>query len=173
MRMGHYDVKYPHMPRYDYTPTGLLTLTIGGFPERKNWNDTKSTELSDRIEEIVVGILSCIEATKRYNHEQELARQKREQARLRYEYLKKRRTEELTKLEDAERQAQNLERAERLRKLADAKEAAAIAGGHMTKELVDWLDWIRAKADTIDPTILVLDLILDAPFKEEQKYGYW
>lgn len=173
MRMGRYDVKYPHMSRYDYTPTGLLTLTIGGFPERKNWNDTKSTELSDRIEEIVVGVLSCIEATKRYNHEQELARQKREQARLRYEYLKKRRTEELAKLEDAEHQAQNLERAERLRKLADAKEAAAIAGGRMTQELVDWLAWVRAKADTIDPTILVSDPILDAPFKEEQRFGYW
>lgn len=170
-RLGRFDTNYSYPPRYDYTPTGLLTLSIGAFPYRKTWNDTKSTELFDRIEEIVIGVVTGIDATKKYNHEQELERQRRERARLRHEDLKKRRTEELAKLEIAERQAQNLERAERLRKLADAKEAQAIAQGQLTDKLIDWLSWVRAKADTIDPTVLVSDPILDAPF-EEGYYSY-
>jgi hypothetical protein len=168
---SRFNANYTYPPRYDYHPTGLLTLSIGDYPYRKTWNDTKSTELLDRIEEIVVSVITGIESTKKYLHEQELERQRRERARLRYEDLKKRRTEELAKLEDAERQAQNLERAERLRKLADAKEAQAIAQGQLTPKLIDWLCWVRAKADTIDPTVLVSDPILDAPFKEGQ-YGY-
>lgn len=35
----------------------------------------------------------------------------------------------------------------------------------------DWLAWARAKADWLDPLVLVSDVILDAP--EPKRPGYW
>jgi hypothetical protein len=36
---------------------------------------------------------------------------------------------------------------------------------------MDWLEWVRAKADWLDPLIQVSDPILDAP--EPKRPSYW
>ncbi len=172
-RAGRYDAKYPSIPQYDYIPSGVLSLAIGGYPNKSTWNDTKLRKLGDRIEEIVVGICVCVENTKQFELEQQRKELERERARQRYEFFKSRRTEELKKLELAELQAKNLDRADSLRRLADRKEQAALSNGRISEELNDWLEWARAKADAIDPTKLVSDLILDAPFSERSFYGYY
>lgn len=46
-----------------------------------------------------------------------------------------------------------------------------IANHRASDELVDWIDWARAKANWLDPMIRVSDLILDAP--EPEKPALW
>lgn len=38
---------------YEYTPTGKLTITVGGYYPNRNWNDTASTRLESRMAHIV------------------------------------------------------------------------------------------------------------------------
>ena len=65
-----------------------------------------------------------------------------------------------------ETEATKWERATRLRAYVDAVEHAATLKGELTDELVEWIDWARAKANWLDPMIRVSDLILDAPEPE-------
>lgn len=59
----------------------------------------------------------------------------------------------------------------RLRTFADAVEVQARSAGKLSPEYVEWLAWTRAKADWLDPLILVSDPILDAP--EPRHSGCW
>lgn len=59
----------------------------------------------------------------------------------------------------------------RLRAFANEVEAQAKLDGELSPECVEWLAWRRAKADWLDPLILVSDPILDAP--EPKRPGYW
>lgn len=161
---------YPHIPQYDYHPTGKLTFKVGRWPS-KTWNDTPRTLLEARLEEIVVGIVLLAKET--HAKEQEAARvaAERRRAQERYEFLVRRRTDEAERFKHLEAEATGWERAIRLRAYADAVEQRAVANGELAPEVEDWLAWARAKADWLDPLIQVSDPILDAP--EPKRPGYW
>ena len=89
----------------------------------------------------------------------------------RYEFLTKRRADEVERFKEVEARATDWERAMRLRAFADAVEAQAKLAGELSSEYVEWLAWTRAKADWLDPLIQVSDPILDAP--EPKRPGYW
>lgn len=161
---------FPSIPRYDYTPTGTLTIEFGRWPSRK-WNDTPRTQLERRLGEVVGGVI--VLARDIYAKEQEEARRK-EAYRLaveHYEFLTTRRANEVARFKALEVDATNWERAARLRDFADAKERQLRAEGGLSAEQVDWLAWVRAKADWLDPLVLVSDRILDAP--EPKRPSYW
>lgn len=163
-------LSYPHVPMYDYTPTGVLTIKVSGWPSR-TWNDTARTPLEKRLGEVVGGIVAL--AQEKHAREVEDARRKdayqREVAR--YESLLKRRADELERFKEFESKAANWERSTRLRAFADAIEAQAKLAGGVSAEQVEWLAWARAKADWLDPLVLVCDPIVDAP--EPKRPGYW
>jgi hypothetical protein len=50
-------------------------------------------------------------------------------------------------------------------------EEKAKASGELSAEQTDWLLWVRAKADWLDPFVLVSDPILDAP--EPKRPSHW
>ena len=89
----------------------------------------------------------------------------------RYEFLTTRHADEVARFEALEADAANWERAAKLRAFADAKERQLRAVGGPSAEQADWLAWARAKADWLDPLVLVSDVILDAP--EPKRPGYW
>jgi hypothetical protein len=161
---------FPHILQYDYTPTGILTIQVGRWPSR-SWKDTPRTQLEQRLGEVTGGILGLAQET--YAKEQQQARREdaHRQAVANYEYLIKRRDNEIECFKKLEAQATNLERATRLRAFADAAEAMALKDGGVSKERSDWLSWARAKADWLDPFIQVSDPILDAP--EPKMPSYW
>lgn len=163
-------LNFPIIPKYDYTPTGILTVEVGRWPQ-KTWKDTPRKNLEQRIDEVIAGILSVAHDT--YEREQEQAR--REEARRlaisRYEFLKKRRLDEAERFKALDTSANNWERAAKLRAFADAVEANAKISSALTADQVEWLAWARAKADWLDPLIQVSDPILDAP--EPKQPGYY
>lgn len=163
-------MSYPHVPQYDYTPTGNLTIQMGRWPSR-TWKDTPKTQLEQRLGEVIGGILALAQET--HAREQEEARRK-EAHRLaveRFEFLTKRRVNEVEHFKQLEASAADWERAARLRSFADAVEAAARLAGDLSPDQIAWLAWARAKADWLDPLIQVSDPILDAP--EPKRPGYW
>lgn len=66
----------------------------------------------------------------------------------------------------------NWERAARLRAYADLVEQREKAQAPISGEVEAWLAWARAKADWLDPLVLVSDPILDAP-EPKRPPGYW
>ena len=165
-------VEYPHIPQYDFTPTGLLTITASGYPER-NWRDTKRTPLENRIGEVIAGIISLAEEVR--DRETEIARGRAEHARKveHYEEEIARRTQERRAYRALRIDAKNWAAATQLRQYLRAVESAAIQMGGTAEEQAAWLEWAARKADWLDPTILVSDAILDAPEPEKPGYSYW
>jgi hypothetical protein len=161
--------KPPDIPYNDYAPTGILTLEVGTYPSR-TWKDTPRTPLENRIEELATGVV--LVAQRKFEHEQEIKRRQVEEQRAheRYELLSKRREGELGRLKTVETQAANWERATKLRAFAHAFETNELAKGELTAEQLDWLAWVRAKADGLDPFAPISDPILSAP--ELNRYRY-
>ncbi|MFW2455067.1 MAG: hypothetical protein ACN4E4_03750, partial [Methyloversatilis discipulorum] len=89
-----------------------------------------------------------------------------------YEFLTKRRADEIRRFEQLETEVSNWERAARLRAYADLVEQRAKAQAQISGKLEAWLAWVRAKADWLDPLVLVSDPILDAP-EPKRPPGYW
>lgn len=81
----------PTIPRYDYTPSGGLSLEIGGWSRypgaQHRFVDTRSTKLEDRVADILVAFAAWAAAIKVAREEAEerhrqfvLAQQRREEA---------------------------------------------------------------------------------------------
>ena len=164
-------IEYPRIPQYDYTPTGLLTITARGWPER-NWRDTKRTQVDHRLGVVVAGIISLAEEVR--DRESESARKRADHAQKveRYQLEMTRRAEERRAYQALRADAKRWVAANQMREYLRAVERRANESGQ-AGDLSEWLDWAARKADWLDPTILVSDAILDAPEPEKPGYGYW
>lgn len=160
---------FPHIPMYDYTPTGVLTIQVGRWPQR-TWKDTPNKSLEQRLAEVVAGIVVLAQETFAKEQEEIHRQEALRRALAHYEFLMKRRASETTRFKALEADATNWERAVKLRAFADAFERNASAAGSLSEEQANWLAWTRAKADWLDPFVLVSDVILDAPEPKRPLY---
>ena len=163
-------ISYPRIPRYDYHPTGIMTVQAGRWFDRK-WNDTPRTFLEDRLDEIVADIFVLAAKIKEKNDEDARREERRRLAEERYAFLSSRLENERKLLNQLEADAANWERANRIRSYVAAFEREVFRDNDLTPELKDWLAWARAKANGLDPLVLVSDPILDAP--ELKRPSYW
>lgn len=164
-------MSYPKIPQYDFRPTGILTIQVGRWPSR-SWKDTPKTQLELRLGEVAGGIVTLAQEIHAKEQEEERRKEAHRRAVAHYEFLTKRRANEIRRFEQLETQVSNWERAAKLRTYADLVEQQAKAQGQINAELEDWLAWVRAKADWLDPLVLVSDPILDAP-EPKRPPGYW
>jgi hypothetical protein len=156
-------VSFPHIPIYDYTPTGVMAIQVGCWPSR-TWKDTPRTQLELRLGEIVGGILVLAQETHAKEMDEARQAEAKRRTKARYEFLVKRRMEETERFKNLEHQANDWERAARLRAYVKAlEESLKTECGEISAEQRDWLAWARAKADGLDPLIHVSDPILGAP----------
>jgi hypothetical protein len=165
--------EYPNIPYYDYTPTGILTITVGGYPSRR-WNDTPKTKLESRMATIVSGILELIEEVRLEEVERKRKEEAKQRARESYQFVVARYNKEMDRFKKFEDDADNFEKAQRLRAYADELERKSLAvPGNCTPETKEWLEWARAKADWVDPLVHVSDVILDRPKPRNPDRYYW
>lgn len=152
--------KYPSSswrPRWDYTPSGLLTLTVkdnAEFGEDASWKETKRKPLEEQLNDIVLGIPYIIERSrKRKIEHDEWTRRYREEQQRRFE-------EEETKRKEAKRIQELFEevdawtRAGSLRDYADNVRSELIDRcGQLdpSSDIAHWLDWVNGIADRMDP----------------------
>lgn len=163
--------KYPDIPRFDYKPTGVLTITAGHWPSR-SWNDTERTPLEKRLGEVLAGILALGLEIRAKDAEEARQRELKRLAVERYQAAKARLDAEREKFQQLELETANWEKAMKVRAYVDAVEQQARAEGLVPKQIQDWILWARAKADWMDPLIQVCDPILDAPEPKAPGH-YW
>jgi hypothetical protein len=144
---------------WTYFPTGLFSLVILDEyrRDRTRISDRKNgVHLEEQLNDIVVSIVA--EAFKQ-KHQRQVALENRQRAELemRERWERQRiREGQLRLLDKLEQQALKWERAERLRAYANSMEKLAIESGHDLKEetsLTERLEWIRHKADWLDPMV--------------------
>ena len=167
---GYQQVPYPNIPEFDWTPSGRLTIAVGGYP-RRCWNDTDRTPLERRWSNIIAGIVALAETTREREEESRRRQQHRDELRARYEAAVKLRNDEREQYRALTREAAAFRRANDLRTYIAAVERQLAQDGAMTSENEEWIEWARAKADWLDPLIDVSDPILDAP--EPEAPSYW
>lgn len=164
--IGRY-APYPVVPRFDYHPTGVLTIKVDG---NRSYNDTNHTRLEDRLAEVISSLFNLAADMKAQRIERErredIARQKEE----RRQQLIKRIEKEKASFEKLEKDANDWKRSQLICEYVNAVEQNAIATGGMTDELRAWISWARAKSDWLDPKSLICDLLLDAPIPNRQYY---
>jgi len=163
-------MSFPHVPMYDYTPTGVLTIQVGRWPS-KSWKDTPRKQLELRLGEVVGGILVLIQDTHAKEMEEARRAEAQRRAVARYEFLSKRRAEEIERFKKLELQANEWERAAKIRAFVAAVEEQAKADAEISAEQCEWIAWARAKADGLDPLVPISDPILDAP--EPKRPNWW
>lgn len=166
----NYSAPYPNIPQYDWTPSGRLTITIGGYPSR-SWNDTTRTRLEQRLPEIIAGIVAFAEAARLRAEEQRRREQRHREATERYEAAVRLRRDERAEFQALIRMASQYRRANTLRQFLLSFEQNAIASGGLSEGDREWIGWARSKADWVDPLIDVSDRILDAP--KPIRPNYW
>lgn len=169
---GIYSADYPQIPRHDFTPTGLLTITASGWPVR-NWRDTKRTPLEQRLGEVVAGIVVLAEEVR--DREAEAARKRAEHAAKveRYQSEMTRRSDERKAFRALRADARKWVTANQIREYLQAAEQAEIKRTGSSDSISQWLEWGARKADWLDPTVRSSDAILDAPEPERPGYSYW
>lgn len=160
-------IPYPNIPRYDYHPTGVLTIKLG---HHKNFNDTNNTRLEDRLAEVISCVLNLGASIKAQRIERERQEEIARHNELCRQELIKRIENEKAALEKLEKHAKSWERSQMISCYINAVEKNAIATGAMTDDLRAWLDWAKAKADWLNPMNDISDMLLDAPIPARR---YW
>lgn len=162
--------EYPQIPRFDFHPTGVFTLTIGRWPSR-SWKDTSLKTIEARLNEIITGAFILAAETKA-NEDAEIRRaEDSRKAKESYEQAIRQRAEEQANFADFDQAAMAWDRAIRLRRYVDEFERRAKVDNVLTAEMIEWIAWARSKVAWVDPFVAVSDVILDAP--EPRKPGYW
>lgn len=163
-------IDYPTIPQYDYHPTGKLAITLGNWPSR-SWRDTEKSQLESRVGQVIAGLISLAEEIRQRREDEVRQKEQRRLADERYENFTKRHQREEAAFKELESKAIAWERANRLRAYIEAVERQASSSEELTKDLLEWVAWARAKANWLDPLIEVCDTILDAP--QPERPGYW
>lgn len=160
---------YPHIPQYDYHPSGQLTLSVGRWP-CKTWRDTPRTKLEKRLAEIIPGIAAVSVETRQREEEQARKEAERQAAKDLYAAKMKERSDERQAFRQLKRDARNWAIANQIRAYIDAvtqdKKLEALSS-----EAAAWSAWATQKAAWLDPMIEVSDIVLDAP--EPERPSYW
>jgi len=166
VQSGRY-ISYPHTPRYDYQPTGLLTIKLDYY---KTFNDTNHTNLEERLSEII----SCLFTLAADIKARRIERERRDEITRQKEERRKKLVERIESEKEAlgrlEKDAKSWERSQKISTYINEIERNAINSDGMTDDLRKWIEWARAKADWLNPMNNISDLLLDAPIPQKE---YW
>jgi uncharacterized protein (DUF2384 family) len=136
-------------------PTGELSLQLEADTEygtRKNWADTKTKRLEDRLADVVDGLaliaisIKAMRARREGVSRQSLIREARRLERARHEESQRRLRHILVK------NSRSWQRAQELRAFIQATcEANANSPQHVQEQTALWVSWASAQADMLDP----------------------
>ena len=150
---------YPIGKTYQYSPTGLLTLSIKNLyldGARVNWSDTTRARLEDQIGEFLKGVVEAVARLRvRRSIIEEREREWEEARRIREERVRQEQRER-ERVQELMRDAENWQKASILRSYISARVKAdqkGAEGGSVSKDRLEWLKWASKYADSIDPLV--------------------
>lgn len=145
---------WTHVQKYDYAPSGELTLKIDGISGsciRSHWSDGSRRRLEDCLNDVIVSLVHAaawLLADRQQREEQ--ARRWQEQERRR-EAERRRAEQEHQAIAKLEEKALAWQRARTIRAYVDAVEAKAREKGTLNDEQLQRIARARHLADRIDP----------------------
>lgn len=89
---------------YDYAPIGTLTIQVGRWPSR-TWKGIPKTQLEKRLGEVVGGIVAFSQEMHAKEVEEARRKEAHQRAVERYEFLTKRRADEVERFKEIESSA--------------------------------------------------------------------
>lgn len=143
-----------------YLPTGILIMQIGESFRAKEWIDG-STKLENKLASILAKIELEAEKELLWREECRLHHIQREEEKIRFEAIKKRRDEEVTKYNKLVALSEQYNKTLLIRQYIEAEKQKAINTNNL-HEKQEWINWANDKADWLDPLINKHDDILDA-----------
>ncbi|MBZ9627437.1 hypothetical protein LB450_04930 [Psychroflexus sp. CAK1W] len=163
-------------PEYDLEPTGFLCLKMdSGYP-KKEWNDTKTKP----IEEKLINIIAWLELRSKEDYEaeiqREIRRKEREEIRKKEEALQKLKDEELEKFNTILNDASRWHKSQYLRNYIKEFEQYTKNTNTLDAKKEKWIQWAKEKADWYDPFIeKEVELLndIDRDTLKPIKKSYW
>ena len=161
-RLDHPSQKNPRLEwwqrqRYQYTPTGSLTLKIvawGVDGIQKSWSDGKTAKIETCLNDFVVGLIRVAEVKKARRLKREQEERFRYEAEQQRQEEERKRQEELARRQRLEQEATNWAKAQQLRAyLAAVKDRLHAKHDeiHSESPADQWLAWAYQHADRLDP----------------------
>lgn len=138
---------------YDYVPTGRLCIKIDTYIPLKEWADSKTKLIEDKL----THILAWLEVTAKQEQEDEIRREvRRKEQRIireKEEALQRLKDNELTNFESLFQTATRWHKSQYIRNYIKEFEEFAIKSNSLDSEKQEWIRWAKEKADWYDPFI--------------------
>lgn len=137
---------------YDYIPTGILAFSVRISYNDTEWKDAKlplEQQLSKIIAKLEIKGAEEREETLRWEKERKIREDKQRIIKEKEQKV----AEELVKFKELKQNAEHWDEANRIRAYVKEIEKKATSKKSMTKELRDWINWAKKKADWHDPTM--------------------
>ncbi|WP_431134720.1 hypothetical protein [Psychroserpens mesophilus] len=161
---------------FDLEPTGNLCLKLDDLYPKKEWSDTKTKPLEDKLADILVWIETRAKEDKARKIERAIWREEQEKLRKIEEDLQKVKDEELSNFKALLTMATRWHKAEYLRKFIKKLESNDLKLQSNNQPIKNTLEWAKEKADWYDPLIekevkLLEDI--DRETLEVKRNKYW
>jgi hypothetical protein len=161
---------------YVFVPTGRLCLKIDDYSPIKEWADSKTKQLEERV----LDILSWLEIRAKKDEEQAIQRalwrKKIEEEREREKQLQALKDNELNRFQQLFDTASRWHKSQYLRNYINEFEKYALDSKTLDPDKQEWIKWAKEKADWYDPFIeKEVDLLkdVDRDTLKSKKKNYW
>ena len=139
--------------RYEKVGSGILSIKVHQFYNKKEWKNSKSKPIEDQLGDILLHLEELAQNEKRDRAERKEWHKKYEEEqaikKLKVEHLKS----ELDSFKRVLESSARWEKSQSLRNYINAVEKQAIQFNLLDKEKSEWIKWAKEKADWFDPLI--------------------
>lgn len=147
---------YAHFEKYDYKPSGKLTLQIDSWSAstvRKKWSDGKIQRVENFLTDFAINAVKVADIRRSDRIEREEQWRQQEEERRRQDEMNRLRQIEEERLRDLENQTDRWFKSNQLREYISAVENAASERGISINDepLKRWLQWAKNHANRFDP----------------------
>jgi hypothetical protein len=140
--------------KWVFTSTGELVFVLDEYcMGRRNWKDRKQSPLEDRLNEIVVAMITAAGIKRAQSLQYEQERQRRLEAQRQREEIERQRQLEAERRKELEAMAASWRTSLDLRLFLEECERSLSVSGNLPADGVQprWLRWAMAHADRLDP----------------------
>lgn len=148
-------------PEFELIPTGFLCLKFDNFYPDKEWTDTATKPIENKLSDILSWFEIRAEKDRIDRIEREIRQKIRDEERKKEEELKQLQDQEFSNFQTMFDTATRWHKSQYLRNYIKKFEAYAIKTNSLDKEKQDWIKWATEKADWYDPFIEKQDPLLD------------
>jgi hypothetical protein len=161
---------------YDFIPSGRLCLKIDKYSPIKEWTDTKTKQLEERV----LDILSWLEIRAKKDQEQAIQSalwlKKREAEREKEKQLQALRDDEFNRFQQLFDTASRWHKSQYIRNYINEFEKYALDSKTLDSDKQEWIKWAKEKADWYDPFVeKEVELLnnIDRDTLKPKKRNYW